>query len=81
MEKFYERVMVAMAKVHPPPREQIKRNWFINLLRKKYEKYVNILPSDTLEEALPFAQKVEIGKLNKERMREDNLSEEEKGKS
>lgn len=51
------------------------------MLRKEYEKYVNILPSDTLKETLVSTQKVEIGKSNKERTREDYSSEEEKGKS
>jgi hypothetical protein len=47
--EFYERVMVAAAKFQPAPGEQIRKTWFINGLRKEYEKYVNILPSDSLE--------------------------------
>lgn len=46
--------MVLAAKIHPPPSEQIERTWFINDLKKEYEKYVNILPNENLEETLIF---------------------------
>jgi hypothetical protein len=68
VEEFYERVVVAAAKIQPAPGEQIRKTWFINGLRKEYEKYVNILPSDTLEEALASARKIEMSKTKKERM-------------
>src|ERR1700738_3143687 len=74
VEEFYERVMVAAAKIQPAPGEQIRKTWFINGLRKEYEKYVNILPSDTLEEALASARKIEMSKTKKERMKEDESS-------
>jgi hypothetical protein len=74
VEEFYERVMVAAAKIQPAPGEKIRKTWFINGLRKEYEKYVNILPSDTLEEALASARKIEMSKMKKERMREDESS-------
>ena len=66
--------MVAATKIQPTLGEQIRNTWFINGLRKEYERYVNILPSDTLEEALASTQKREIGKMKTERMREDNSS-------
>ena len=65
VEEFCERVMVAATKIQLAPREQIKKIWSINGPRKEYKKYVNILPSDTLEETLASAQKIEISKIKK----------------
>jgi hypothetical protein len=73
VEEFFERVMVAAAKIQPAPGEQIRLTWFINVLRKEYERYVNILPSDTLEEALASARKINE-QNKKEKMREDESS-------
>lgn len=37
----------------------------MNGLRKRYEKYANILPSDALEETPAFTQKITINKMKK----------------
>ena len=65
VEEFYERVMVAAAKIQPALGEQIRKTWFINGLRKEYKKYVNILLSDTLEEALALARNIEMNKTKR----------------
>jgi hypothetical protein len=81
VEEFYERVMIAAAKIQPMPGEQIRKTWFINGLRKEYKKYVNILPSDTLEEALVSARMIEMSKTKKKRMRESDSSGESSSNS
>ena len=62
VEELYEQIMVAAAKIQPGPGEQIRKIWFINGRKKEYEKYVNIVPIDTLEEALALARKIEMSK-------------------
>lgn len=49
---FYEQAMVAAVKIHQVHGKQIKNIGFIIGLKKQFEVYINILLSDTLQEAL-----------------------------
>jgi hypothetical protein len=70
VEEYYERVVVPAAKIQPAPGEQIRMTWFINWLNIEYEKYINILPSDTLEETLASKQKIKMCKTTNEMLKE-----------
>ena len=69
VEELYKRIMIAVNKLRPVPRDELKKTWFQNGLHKDYATYIELLPNDTLEDAFLSARKVELGLSRKERLK------------
>ena len=73
--------MITTSKINLDQDKQFKRTWILNGLRKELAKYVALLSSDDLATTKVSACKVEIGRLKKQRMREDSDTKESSNES